>query len=283
MAKKKAALKIFGVLGYPAKHSLSPAMHNAAFKFLKIDARYRIFEVEPSKLKDFFSSLGRRAICGLNITIPYKQSVFPYIRHMTPEAVMIGAVNTVKVTPKGLLGYNTDGEGFLHHLTKDLLFDPRGKNIAVLGAGGASRAVCVYLCKAKPKRIVIFNRDRSKTIDLVHVLNMNTSGIDLVAADSIAHLRLEDTDLLINTTSVGMKDNDPSLVDAGYLHKGMLVYDLVYSRKSTRLMDDARARSCRVANGLGMLLYQGMLAFKIWTGRTPPKKVMSKALGLRKT
>ncbi|HOU36419.1 MAG TPA: shikimate dehydrogenase [Candidatus Omnitrophota bacterium] len=280
MAQKKPLPTLFGVLGYPAKHSLSPRMHNAAFKALKINARYRIFEVEPSRLKAFFASLSRRGIAGLNVTIPYKQSVFPFLRSVTEEAAMIGAVNTIKVSANGLRGYNTDGEGFLRHLIDDLSFDPRNRNIAVLGAGGASRAVCVYLCKAKPRSIAIFNRDRSKTIDLVHLLNMHNTGIEFIAADTVAHLGLEKADLLVNTTSVGMNETDPSLVDPSYLRPGMLVYDLVYSRKSTRLLGDAGNKGCRTANGLGMLLYQGMAAFKIWTGRTPPKKIMARSLGL---
>jgi shikimate dehydrogenase len=280
MAKKKTLPKLFGVLGYPAKHSLSPAMHNAAFRALKIKARYRIFEIEPSKLKAFFSSLSRRGIAGLNVTIPYKQTVFHFLKTATPEARMIGAVNTIKVSNNRLTGYNTDGAGFLQHLMADCSFDPRGKKIAVLGAGGASRAVCVYLCKAKPRRIAIFNRDRSKTIDLMHLLNMHGVCTDLIAADSIAHLRLDEADLLINTTSVGMKETDPSLVDPQYLHPGLFVYDLVYARKSTRLLEDAKKKGCRTANGLGMLLYQGMAAFRIWTGRAAPKKIMAKSLGL---
>jgi shikimate dehydrogenase len=279
MAKKTLPM-IFGVLGFPAKHSLSPRMHNAAFKALKINARYRIFEVEPSRVKGFLATLAKRNISGLNVTIPYKQIVISSIQRTTPEARMIGAVNTIKVSKDQLLGYNTDGEGFLKHLKTDLGFDPAGKNIAVLGAGGASRAVCVYLCKALPKRIAIYNRDRSKTINLLHILNMNGVCTDLIAANSISDLRIEEADLLINTTSVGMGALDPSLVEARYLHPGLLVYDLIYTRKATRLMEDAMKKGCRVSNGLGMLLYQGMLSFKIWTGRTAPKKVMEKALGL---
>jgi shikimate dehydrogenase len=280
MATKKVPPKVFGVLGYPAQHSLSPKMHNAAFKALKINARYKIFEIEPSKLKEFFTTLAKRGIEGLNVTIPYKQTVISYIKRTTPEARIIGAVNTIKVSRNKLMGYNTDGEGFLRHLKADLDFEVRGKNIAVLGAGGASRAVCVYLCKAMPKRIAIYNRDRSKTINLMHILNMNGVCTDLIAANSISDLRLSEADLLINTTSLGMKENDPSLVDPKYLHPGLLVYDLVYTRKATKLMEDALKKGCRTANGLGMLLYQGMLSFKIWTGRTPPKKIMEKALGL---
>ena len=277
---KKSLPRIFGVLGYPAKHSLSPKMHNAAFKALKINARYKIFEVEPSKLSNFFACLHKRGIEGLNVTIPYKQTVLSYIKRTTPEARMIGAVNTIKVSGNKLLGYNTDGEGFLKHLKTDLKFDPRGKKIAILGAGGASRSVCVYLCKAGAQRIAIYNRDRSKIINLMHILNMNGVCTDLIAASHVADLRIEEADLLVNTTSVGMKEGAPSLVDARHLHPGLIVYDLVYSHKKTALLKDAEAKGCRIANGLGMLLYQGMLSFKIWTGRTPPKKVMEKALGL---
>jgi len=277
--KKKNPSMIFGVLGYPAKHSLSPKMHNAAFKAMKIDARYKVFEVPTSKFRDFLSSLNERGIQGLNVTIPYKQTVMSLIKRMTPEARMIGAVNTIKVQRNQLWGYNTDGEGFLRHLMDDLDFDPAGKNIAILGAGGASRAVCVYLAKALPKRIAIFNRDRSKTISLMHVLNMNGVCTDLIAANSISDLKIEEADLLVNTTALGMNENDPSLVDPRLLHKGLLVYDLVYSRKDTKLLADARERGCRVSNGLGMLLYQGMLSFKIWTGKKAPKKVMEEALG----
>jgi shikimate dehydrogenase len=277
---KKSLPQIYGVLGFPAKHSLSPKMHNAAFKALGMNARYRIFEIEPSKLKTFLATLGKRGIRGLNVTIPYKQTVLSYIKHTTPEARIIGAINTIRVSGDKLYGYNTDGEGFLKHLKTDLKFDPRGKIIAILGAGGASRAVCAYLSNASPKRIVIFNRDRSKTIDLMHILNMNGVCTDLIAANSLADPRLFEADLLVNTTSVGMKEGDPSLVDKRFLHPGMLVYDLVYTRKRTRLLEDAAERGCRTANGLGMLMYQGMLSFRIWTGRMPPKKVMEKALGL---
>jgi shikimate dehydrogenase len=277
---KRPLTKIFGVLGYPAKHSLSPKMHNAAFKALKINARYKIFEVEPSKLPGFFATLRTRRIEGLNVTIPYKQTVLSYIKRTTPEARIIGAVNTIKMSGNKLLGYNTDGEGFLQHLKKDLDFDPRGKKVAILGAGGASRAVCVYLCKAGAQRIAIYNRDRSKIINLMHILNMNGVCTDLIAASHVADLRIEEADLLVNATSVGMKEGAPSLVDARHLHPGLIVYDLVYSRKKTKLLEDAAAKGCRTANGLGMLLYQGILSFKIWTGRTPPKDVMAKALGL---
>ena len=279
MAKKSHA-RIFGVLGYPAKHSLSPKMHNAAFKFLKLNACYKIFEIEPSKLKEFFATLQKRHIEGLNVTIPYKQTVLSYIKRTTPEARMIGAVNTIKVAGSKLLGYNTDGEGFIRHLKTDLKFDPCGKKISILGAGGASRAVCVYLCKAGAQRIAIYNRDRSKIINLMHILNMNGACTDLIAASHVADLRIEEADLLVNTTSVGMKEGAVSLVDSRHLHPGLIVYDLVYTRKNTRLLEDAAAKGCRTANGLGMLLYQGMLSFKIWTGCTPPKSVMEKALGL---
>ncbi len=278
MRKKEPSI-IYGVLGYPAKHSLSPRMHNAAFEYLKIRASYKIFEIPPSELKLFMSSLGRRGIKGFNVTIPYKQTVVSFMKKITPEALMIGAVNTVEVTKTGLKGYNTDGEGFISHLKEDLGFDPKGRKIAVLGAGGASRAVCVYLAKCAPARIAVFNRDRSKTISLMHALNVHGSCSELTAADSIKELKIGDADLLVNTTSVGMNPGDPSPVPQELLHKDLLVYDIVYSKHQTKLLSESREKGCRVSNGLGMLLYQGMLSFGIWTGRKAPKKVMNDALG----
>jgi shikimate dehydrogenase len=277
MATKKTT-QLYGVLGYPAKHSLSPYMHNAAFKALKIDAKYKIFEVEPSELSKFMSSLVKSKIHGLNVTVPYKQRVCGLIDKVSAEAQLIGAVNTIKVSRGEFQGYNTDGQGFLDHLRHDLKFDPAGKNIVVIGAGGASRAVCLYLCETKPKRLAIFNRDRSKTITLFHHLNTNFSRIEFVAASSIEQLDILKADLLVNTTSVGMKEQDLSLVEEQYLHKDLLVYDLVYNVAQTKLLKLAEAKGARVSNGLGMLLYQGMASFKIWTGRSAPKEIMYEAL-----
>ncbi len=275
---KGSSTIIYGVLGYPVKHSLSPLMHNAAFKALKINAEYRLFEVKPEELDDFFASLRGQNIYGLNVTIPYKETVISFLDRISCEAKLIGAVNTIKIYQNKLEGFNTDGEGFLRHLTEDLGFNAKGKVIAVIGAGGASRAVSVYLSKIKPKAMNIYDVDKNKASALVDHLKENFKNIEFKLANSIEGLNIKDSLLLINATPIGMKESDSCIVDKNFIHKGLLVYDLIYNPKETKLLKVAREKGARVSNGLGMLLYQGMLSFEIWTGKQAPKEVMQKAL-----
>ncbi len=270
--------QIYGVLGYPAKHSLSPAMHNAAFAALGIDAEYRIFEVKPGELDAFLRSLPQQNIAGLNVTIPYKERVIPYLSTISMEAKIIGAVNTIKVVGDKLEGYNTDGEGFLRDISEAFDFDPKGKNIAIMGAGGAAHAVAVYLCTQRPERIAIYDVEEPKTRALIEHLRNNCGKGKFVDALSIAELGIEKADLLVNATPVGMKSEDPVLVDEKYLHPGMIVYDLIYNPMETKLLRLAKKKGCLTQNGLGMLLCQGINSFKIWTSKNPPRETMEKAL-----
>lgn len=276
--------KIYGVLGYPVTHSLSPLMHNAAFTHLGIDAEYVFFEKSPEELEAFLHSLKVQGIYGINVTIPYKEKVIPYLSFICEDAKLIGAVNTIIVGDGGLVGFNTDGEGFLRHLNGDLGFQVTQKKVAILGAGGASRAVSVMVSRQKPKTLFIFDVDSRKQDELIQHLKGNFPDVIFHCASSIDQLLQEGADLLINTTPVGMKPNDPCLVDEKYLHKDMLVYDLIYNPQETKLLTLARQRGARVANGLGMLLYQGMLAFTKWTNQAAPYNVMSNALqeGIKK-
>lgn len=275
---KDSASKIYGVLGYPVKHSLSPAMHNAAFRALNINAEYRLFEIRPQELNAFFGSLRQGNIFGLNVTIPYKEKAIVYLDRLSENARLIGAVNTVKVAEKGCEGFNTDGEGFFRHLTQDLKFNPAGKGIAVIGAGGASRAISVYLAQAQPKRLSIYDLDKARLSALVKSLKQNFKNLQIQEAHSIAELEIKKSDLLINATPIGMKLADPCLVNAVSIHKDLLVYDLIYNPKETKLLKLAKEKGARVSNGLGMLLYQGMSSLKIWTGKTAPKEIMQRAL-----
>jgi len=281
---KNSSPRIYGVLGYPVKHSLSPSMHNAAFEALKINAEYRSFQVKPQDLENFLNSLAKKNIYGLNVTIPYKEKVVPFLQNLSPEADLIGAVNTIKVFPDKLEGFNTDGEGFLQHLRQDLKFDPQDKTIAILGAGGAARAISVYLSKNKPRLIAIYDIDKTKSEMLVKHLKENFKNVELKLANSIAQLNIGDCHLLINATPVGMKDSVPCIVDKKLLHKNLLVYDLIYNPPQTKLLALAKKVGAKVSNGLGMLLYQGMLSFKIWIGQDAPLKIMRQALekGLEK-
>lgn len=270
-------IKTYGLIGYPIKHSLSPVMHNAAFKALSIDSEYKLFELREEKLAGFLESLKENNIHGLNVTYPYKEKVVPLLTSLSVEAGLIGVVNTIRVFSDGLEGFNTDGEGFCRHLTQDLKFDPKDKNIAILGAGGAARAIAVYLCKEYPASIAIYDIDQSRIRALIERLRY-FKNVSFKAVESVHELNLKDCSLLVNCTPVGMKKEDPLLVNPELIHKDLLVYDLIYSPQETRLLWVARERGAACSNGLGMLLHQGMLAFKIWTGQYAPLALMRQAL-----
>ena len=270
--------KIYGLIGHPVSHSLSPLMHNAAFSHLKINAEYKLFPLKEQELEAFLTGLSGNNIFGLNVTVPYKEKVLSYLDNISYEAKLIAAVNTIKVVSGKLEGFNTDGSGFLKHLTEDLGFNPEGRKIAVIGAGGASRAVTVYLSKAISKAISIYDVDKGRLSALVSYLKANFKQTEIRAALSIKELDIDSCDLLINATPIGMKDSDPCLVDVQAIRKGMLVYDLIYNPRETKLLGLARDKGARLSNGLGMLLYQGMIAFEIWTGKKAPKEIMRKAL-----
>ncbi len=270
--------KIYGLIGYPVGHSISPLMHNAAFSYLNINAQYKLFPLKEEEIKGFLASLKQNNIFGLNVTVPYKEKVIPFLAAVSQEAGLIGAVNTIKVSDNKLEGFNTDGAGFLRHLNEDLKFNPRGKAIAIIGAGGASRAVSVFLCNNAPETLLIYDVDRDKLSLLVNYLKEKFKNISINAVDSVAALKIEKSDLLVNASPIGMKETDLCLVDGKFIHKDLLVYDLIYNPAETKLLKLAKEKGARVSNGLGMLLYQGMLAFGIWTGQIAPKEVMQKAL-----
>lgn len=270
--------KIYGLIGYPVKHSLSPAMHNAAFSYLKTDAEYKLFSLRQEELGDFLKNLKQNNIYGLNVTIPYKEAVIPFLDILSDETRLIGAVNTIRVSGDRLEGFNTDGEGFLRHLRQDLRFNPEGKIIAILGAGGAAKAISVYLAKVKAKKIAIYDIDKRKSTALVEHLKENFNNIEFKYTNSTKDLNIQNCDLLVNATPIGMKEKDPCLIDEKFIHRDLLVYDLIYNPKETKLLLRARKVGAKITNGLGMLLYQGILSFKIWTGQDAPLEIMRQAL-----
>jgi len=279
MANDSPARRIYGLIGYPVEHSFSPAMHNAAFQALNINAEYKLFPLQENELRGFFAGLKANNIFGLNVTIPYKEKVVPFLGKVSSEAKLIGAVNTVKVAADKLEGFNTDGEGFLKHLGQDMNFKPEGKTIAIIGAGGAAKAISVYLSKARPKNIIIYDVDKSKSFVLIKHLRENFKGVEFIRASSIEELYIGKSDLLVNATPIGMKETDLCLVDEKSIGKNLLVYDLIYNPKETKLLKLAREKGAKASNGLGMLLYQGALAFQLWTGvKEAPVEVMRKAL-----
>lgn len=274
--------KLYGLVGFPIKHSLSPCMHNAAFSKLKIKAKYKLFELAPEELDNFLRNLKKKNIYGFNVTYPYKEKVIPYLSSKTGGVLEIGAVNTVIVT-KGqkLRGINTDFLGFSSHL-KELKIKP--KKVALIGAGGAAKAVCFALGKIGVEEIGIYDIDAFKSLNLASQFKDIFDKTRLRAVARLEELNLKDKDLLINASPVGMHVNDPCLIEDGMLHPGLFVYDLIYNPSLTKLLKKAKEIGAGFSNGLGMLLYQGAFAFEYFTGKNPPIEVMKKALlkGARK-
>lgn len=277
MAKLK-----YGIVGHPVKHSLSPAMQNEAFRDSGIDAEYDLYDIGPGHLDEFLGSLAAAGISGVNITIPHKIRAKEYIElhgSLDDTARRLGAVNTVKVTPDGLAGFNTDGPGFYRSLVEDLKFEPEGKKVFLLGAGGAAKAIAMYLGNG-PSRIYVYDVDDAKTSGLRehYIKYYDVKRLATVSGAAGMRSALAESGLLINATPIGMNEADPSPVNKELLHKGLFVYDLVYNRPYTRLVKEANSMKLHAVTGAGMLLYQGAASFEIWTGRKAPVGVMRRAL-----
>lgn len=271
-------MKIYGLIGYPIKHSLSAVMHNAAFSRLNIDAEYRLFEVKPEELTDFFRDIDKKGISGLNVTVPYKEKALDFVS-LDDKSVhlrRVKAINTIVKKKGAWKGFNTDIPGFARHLKEQ--FDPLNKKTAVLGAGGAARAVCYVLAGAGAREIAIFDIDRAKAEDVSAMIKSLFPYFQIVAVDSVEKLGIENKDLLVNATPLGLKEGDTAPVSKGLLHKKLFVYDLIYNPAKTKLLQAAEKAGAKTSNGLGMLLYQGMLSFELWTGERAPEEVMRRAL-----
>ncbi len=276
-----AAAKLFILFGDPVEHSLSPAMQNAAMQAAGIDSLYIPWRVKSAGLPTAFESLrGMENFGGANITLPHKEQAAALVDTLTQEAALVGAVNTVVVRDGRLLGANTDGQGFLRSLYEEAAFQPREKLAVILGAGGAARAVAVSLAEAGAEALVIVNRtiERAQLLaEFVH-RDIGTPAVGLGYDDPLVPARVNDCALIVNTTSIGLSPSDPTPIDPNLLHPGMLVYDLIYRPRETALLRAAKQRGCQALGGLGMLLYQGALAFELWTGQKPSEEVMRQAL-----
>ena len=277
---------IYGIIGNPLAHSLSPLMHNAAFKALDVNAVYKLFPLEDlEELKLFMEDLKEEnnPIYGLNVTVPYKEAIMPYVDTVDPFAKKVGAVNTLAITnERKIIGLNTDGPGFLSHL-QELKFDPEGKRIAILGAGGTTRAILTVLCMIhpRPESIKLYNRTPEKAVKLVEELGTRMDASLIEVVNNTEDLNIEIADILINSTSIGLKGEKAILIDPQSIHADILVYDVIYNPQETELLKVAKSRGARISNGLGMLYYQGVLAFTHWAGMDIDekyKKIMRKAL-----
>jgi shikimate dehydrogenase len=277
------------VFGDPVAHSKSPAFHNAALRAAGIDAQYVKIHVTPEEFPASLGALPAAGFIGTNVTIPHKAAALATVDEADDYARASGAVNTVVVEGERLLGFNTDGPGFVRAIRESFLADVRDLRVMILGAGGgAGRAIAVQCAIERCERLVLVNRTVEKARELAKELapRMRSDRLlgpaeRLVAiphetaalAAEMAHI-----DLVVNATSIGMKRSDPPLLPQSLLTPSLMVYDAIYSSGKTRLVEDAEQAGARAANGLSMLLHQGALSFEIWFNRPAPLDAMRAAL-----
>ena len=265
------------LLGTPVTHSLSPMMYNESFRLLGMDRVYLCFDTEHADLGSIVRSLRQMNVFGFNLTMPDKERVLPFLDEIDPAAKMIGAVNTVKNENGTLIGYNTDGIGYMRSV-REAGCDPAASEMTLLGAGGAAASIAVHAAlNGVPALHIVNRRGRSweKALRLADTISSNTGCradvTDISDADAVRNC-IRKSSLLTNATSVGMAPNEDAtpIADPSWLHPDLLVSDIIYNPRQTRLLREAEAQGCRSLNGLQMLLYQGAAAFHIWTGRDMP-------------
>ncbi|ABO67805.1 MULTISPECIES: shikimate dehydrogenase [Geobacillus] len=258
---------VYGLLGFPVEHSLSPLMHNDAFAYFGISARYHLFSVNPEQVGEAIAGVRALGIAGVNVTIPHKMAVIPFLDEVDEHARRIGAVNTIVNDSGRLIGYNTDGPGYVKALEEEMDIHLDGKRILLIGAGGGARGIYFSLLSTAAERIDIANRTAEKAARLIGEGDERRSTFFPLAE---AERRLAEYDIIINTTSVGMHPHvDEQPLSLQQMRPGTVVSDIIYNPLETKWLKEAKARGARVQNGVGMLVYQGALAFEKWTGQWP--------------
>lgn len=275
-------MKIYGVIGNPIRHTLSPFMHNAAFKKMNIKAAYLAFEAEREDLESIIRAMPKAGVNGLNVTIPYKEQCIKYLDDVDPLAFSIGAVNTVVVKKDNKIkGYNTDAHGFITAVQEDLAFNVKGKCIFILGSGGASRAVGFSCAYNGAKKLIFTDLYFERAESLAENIRRHypLCEIKVLKAKKIySYSDMENADLAVNSTPVGMGKKDPLMFDIKEFKKSTAVYDIVYNPRETQLVKIAKKNGLRASGGLSMLLYQGAKSLELWTGKKAPLEVMRRAL-----
>ncbi len=274
--------KVAAIFGDPIGHTLSPAMHNAAFKAIGLNAVYIPFHVKAGSkgaLKAAVESVRSLGMMGVNVTIPHKESVFKFLDEADEHAIDIGAVNTIVNRDGRLYGYNTDGAGYLLSLRKETGFRPGGKRVVIIGAGGAARSILYSILGLSPALVTLANRTVKRADSLAREFAskfpcpMNTFPLDRAAIEKA----LSSADLVVNTTSIGMMGKGELGLPLGALPSKAVVSDIVYRPLKTGLLREAEKRGLKIHGGLGMLVRQGAIGFELWTGRKAPVSVMEKA------
>lgn len=274
--------KKVGLIGYPLGHSISPLFQQAAFDYLGLDIRYELWQTERAQLPAVVAGIRQPSKLGANVTMPYKEAVLPLLDELDELAASIRAANVIVNREGKLIGYNTDAEGFMKALRQDGGFEPEGKRIVLLGAGGAARAAGFALVKAKARSLIISNWPPEWEWALALASDLKSFGSEIVAVpwggERLGEA-LAACDLLVNCTSVGMKHSateGQSPLSAELIPKQALIYDVVYNPIETPLLTDAKKVGARTLSGLRMLVYQGAAAFELWTGIEAPVDIMFK-------
>jgi shikimate dehydrogenase len=266
------ATTLAGVIGWPVDHSLSPAMHNAAYRAMGLDWTYVALPVAPGNLARALGGLAALGFVGANVTMPHKTECSVLVDDLSDDARRLQAVNTVVVTGDRLVGHNTDTPGFERFLREDAAFDAAGKRVLVYGAGGAARACALAVARAGAAEIVVAVRSPARALPLVR--SLEDLPVEVRALASMADATGVDADLVVNATPLGARGEELPEPSMG---PGTLVVDLLYHVTTTPLRVHARAAGAAAVGGLGLLLHQAALSFELWTGRQPPLETMSAA------
>jgi len=265
--------QLVGLFGHPVSHSQSPMMHNAAFSKTGLDFAYVAFDVDADSLEDAVAGIRALGLKGINVTIPHKVAILPMLDEIDPLAKRIGAVNTVVIEDGRLIGYNTDGMGYVRSLAEETGIELDRQIVTMVGAGGAARAVAFTLAEKGVKEIRIINRSRERAAILAESLQAIVP--TKIVEQGAGKAAIADASLLINTTSIGMLPNvDEMPVPKEWLHDRLIVSDLIYNPLQTKLISEARAIGARVHSGVGMFVNQGALSFELWTGKKASTEVM---------
>ncbi|RAP33816.1 shikimate dehydrogenase [Candidatus Marinamargulisbacteria bacterium SCGC AG-410-N11] len=268
--------KINAVIGNPIKHTMSPGMHNKLYSGCNdLNFIYISFHLEEDELKSFFDIVKTKSFRGVNITVPFKEKVFPYLDKVDLKASNIGAVNTIVNNNGVLTGYNTDGDGFVFSIREENNYSLKGKTVAILGAGGSAKSIAFSLLEHKIEKLIILNRTEKKSQDLKQNLN-NHYKTDIEVGNLESYEKLIDSNLIINTTSIGMDpyiDRSP-VKNFEWVSKNHFIYDIIYNPSKTILLKECLKRGAKIQNGKGMLAAQGMLAHKLFTNNEGSYKLM---------
>ncbi len=279
-----ATTDLYGLIGTPISHSFSPSMHNKAFEKVNENACYLGFDTNIDKLEATVQAFKTLNVKGWNVTMPLKSEMIKYCDELSPEAELIGAVNTIVNQNGKLKGYSTDGIGFFAN-AKDKEFNPENKTIVLIGAGGAARSIAAQSIFENINELIIYNRTFKKAQQLKDELNEEALKQNIkIRVEALSNQKqlekdIKESDLVINATSVGMRpDSEEIIFNPDWLSPETVIADIVYTPVKTKLEKEALSRGCKILDGLGMVLWQGAYAFKYWTGKEFPVDYIKKEI-----